>query len=71
MNKYYKMTTEEFRDWLKQHKMSAEYLSRVLEVTKPCVDHWITGRREVPATTVKLLRFFDDRPGNLEEFANI
>lgn len=63
-----KMTPDELRQWLEFFDMSEQELAETIEVTKPAVDHWLAGRREMPSTTVRLLKFFLKHPTLIGEF---
>lgn len=56
------MTPMHLEAFLKKHGISNARLSRILGVTPPAVDHWITGRRGVPHTVVKVLTLIDQNP---------
>lgn len=62
------MTSDELKQFLDHFGMSETELAETLSVTKPAVDHWLTGRRDVPPTTVRLLRYFLKHPTRLGEF---
>lgn len=62
------MTSEQLKNFLRKHKLSNDQFAELLGITKPAVDHWLTGRRSVPMTTVKLLKYFDAHPDAMEEF---
>lgn len=63
-----KMTPDELQQWLNFFDMSEQELAETLEITKPAVDHWLSGRREMPSTTVRLLKFFLKHPTLIGEF---
>lgn len=63
-----KFTPKTLESWLEYFDMSEHELAELLGVTKPAVDHWLTGRREVPPTVQKLLNYFLSHPDRLGEF---
>ena len=48
--------------FLNDFKIDGHKLAHCLGITKPAVDHWVTERRSVPPTVVKLLKMFRKDP---------
>ena len=67
-NKPNKITPKELEAFLQKFDISNADFAHMLGVTEPAVQHWLNGRRDVPPTTVKLLRYFERRPVAMEEF---
>lgn len=63
-----KMTKKELDSLLEFWGFSNQEFADLLGVTRPAVDHWVTGRREVPPTTVRLLRLFYAQPKVMKDF---
>lgn len=53
------MTPVELSAHLAAHKISAEYLARVLGVSGRAVRMWLAGDRAVPEPVVKLVRLIN------------
>ena len=62
------MTSDELNQFLDHFGMNADELAETLSITKPAVDHWLSGRREVPATTVRLLQYWLKHPTRIGAF---
>jgi transcriptional regulator with XRE-family HTH domain len=62
------MRVEELRKFLDRHGLSQRELSELIGVTKPAVDHWLSGRRDVPKPMAKLIRYFDREPAAMARY---
>lgn len=67
MNKS-EMTPRELEKFMAKHRLSDHEFADIIGVTKPAIDHWIAGRRSIPATTARLIRYFDKHPTAMDEF---
>lgn len=56
------MTPEQLQNFMDKFQLSRHDLAKLVAVTKPAVDHWIVGRRDIPAMVAKLLLFLDKYP---------
>lgn len=68
MSEIDKMTPNELNDFLADFDFTNEDFAEMIGVTEACVDHWLHGRRKIPATTVRLIRFFVAKPNIMSEF---
>jgi DNA-binding transcriptional regulator YiaG len=54
--------------YLEKHKLSHLVFAQMIGVTSSAVGHWFKGRRPVPETVIRLIRFFDANRVKLTEF---
>lgn len=64
----YQMTSGELKQWMDKFGLNTQQLADILAVTKTCVSYWLTDRRKMPQTTIKLLKYFDRHPMNIFDF---
>ncbi len=50
------------------HKTSKYGVAEMLGVTSAAVDHWATGRRDIPAPIRKIFKICDKYSGLVQEF---
>lgn len=62
------MNPEELDVFLSNFDFTNADFAEMIGVTEACVDHWIAGRRKIPTTTVRLIRFFVAKPNIMSEF---
>lgn len=62
------LTPAELESFLIRHDLTNSQFAEVLGVSRPAVDHWLIGRRNVPPTVVKLVDYFDRKPEAVMEF---
>lgn len=65
------MKIEELEAFMHKYGFDNESLAGFLGITKPAVDHWTSGRRAIPPTTVRLLKFFAKHPELMDTFENL
>lgn len=68
MNPQDKMHPEELESFLDKYDIDDKRFAELLGVTEQAVKSWLHGKRKVPPTTAKLVRFFDNQPQRLKEF---
>jgi len=56
------MSVDELKTFMTKHNLGAIELAQLLGITRPAVDHWLTGRREVPPPAAKLMRVVEQYP---------
>jgi DNA-binding transcriptional regulator YiaG len=62
------VTNESLLTFLDYHGLSDKEFANLIGVTRPAVAHWISGKRKVPNTVAKLIRFFNNKPELMREF---
>lgn len=63
-----RMTPKEIIAFRNKHNLSVKELAGLLGVTFQAVLLWEAGSRNIPETTVRLLKFFDSEPDAMERF---
>jgi plasmid maintenance system antidote protein VapI len=56
------MSNHQLREFLNRHKLGPGKFASAVGVTEGAVSHWLTGRRHMPATVVKLCKIYDQYP---------
>lgn len=63
-----RVNAAELEHFMNRYNLGPHQLAEAVGVTKPAVDHWLTGRRAVPMPVVKMLRFFEAQPKAISYF---
>lgn len=61
-------TGEDLKKWMSDFGYDKESLAHLLVVSKTAVDFWLTNKRKMPQTTIKLLLYFKRHPQRLFDF---
>jgi len=64
------MNQSEIVGFMHRHNMDQIMFADMLGVTRQAVNFWVKGEREMPTTTVRVLRIFDKYPQLMLEFAS-
>ena len=64
----YTMEPDELKDFMRRHGLARDEFADLLGVRRSTLDHWVTKRRHVPPTTVKLIWAFNKNPDWMGEF---
>lgn len=62
------MTPQELKNFMLKHRIREGRLSEILGVTKGAVSHWLNARRDIPETTARVIRMFDETPAWINVF---
>lgn len=62
------MTSEEFKRFMQNCKMSKKEMALQLGVTHQAVQLWLDGKRSIPETTFRLIKLFQKYPNLMKEF---
>lgn len=56
------MTPVQLEDFLIKHDLSEDDFVEMIGVTRPALRHWFVGRRKIPPTVAKIVRFLNANP---------
>lgn len=62
------MNADQLHQFMRMNGLYSQTMSQLLGVTRPCVDHWLSGRRQMPQTTGMLIKLFIKYPWLMNEF---
>ena len=62
------MDSRELEYIMERLELSPSQLAIALGVTRPCIDHWMSERRSIPISAVKLVRYWMRNPEVVEDF---
>lgn len=62
------MTSAQLAAFMERHKLGSLELARIIGISRPGVDHWLTGRRSIAKPYARLMRLFDKYPQLMSEF---
>jgi len=62
------MSPNELKDFMKTFGFSIRSLSDLLGVSYTCVIYWTTGKRKIPETTARLIKYFERHPNAILDF---
>lgn len=60
------VTKEELLTYMMKNKLTNVMLARYLGVSGGAINHWTTGRRDVPPPVVKIIKYFDKNNLDME-----
>ena len=62
------MTPDQLNKFMKKYELSANDMADTLGVTYGAIKHWQEGRRKIPETIARLVRWFGDSPLDMKFF---
>lgn len=62
------LSPNELRQFMTEFGFKDQSLAELLGVTKTCVYYWLLGKRKVPETTARLIRYFKRYPNAMLDF---
>lgn len=62
------MSPNELRQFMQDFGFKEQSLADLLGVTKICVYYWLLGKRKIPETTARLLKYFRRYPNAMLDF---
>jgi DNA-binding transcriptional regulator YiaG len=62
------LSPNELKEFMQKFGFTVRSLSDLLGVSTTCVIYWCAGKRKVPETTARLLRYFERYPNAILDF---
>lgn len=62
------MSPNELRQFMSEFGLKEQGLADLLGVTKICVYYWLLGKRKIPETTARLIKYFKRYPNAMLDF---
>jgi len=62
------MSPNELKEFMVKFSFNLNSLADLLGVSRTCVLYWVTGKRKIPETTARLIKYFTRYPNAILDF---